>query len=214
MITDELLNQLERRGIWLALYRGGLRATGKTENLTKELKVELAQHKVDLMAQLGAAQTPPLIVKDQLLSAIESTVLGMDLEAVTAQSEAAQARGHMSREDVEHVAQVAHERSRQIPYSVEDMPLSQFALSGLACRVRSHVLGEDVLFAADNAQIPADNNLVVYRAVERVKLVGASAEMLKAVHAVKKQLDGEVIGQPQAIARDEMAGPPMGRTYE
>jgi hypothetical protein len=193
MTTDELLNELEHRGIWLAPYRGGLRATGKTVNLTKELKIELAQHKVELMAQLGAAHTPPLTVKDQLLDAIGSAVLGTDLEAVVEQAETAQVRGHMSREDVEHVAQVAHERSRQIPYGVEDMPLPEFADSGLACEVHSHLLGEDVLFAADNAQIPADNSLVVYRAAERQKLVGAPPEMLKAVHTVKEQLDGVVV---------------------
>ena len=193
MTTDELLNELEHRGIWLAPYRGGLRATGKTVNLTKELKIELAQHKVELMAQLGAAHTPPLTVKDQLLDAIGSAVLGTDLEAVVEQAETAQVRGHMSREDVEHVAQVAHERSRQIPFSVEDMPLPEFADSGLACEVHSHLLGEDVLFAADNAQIPTDNSLVVYRAAEREKLVGASPEMLKAVNEVKRQFDGEVV---------------------
>ena len=47
------------------------------------------------------------------------------------------------------------------------MPLSQFAQSGICGEVKSKVLGESFLMAADNAEVPADTPLIVYRAAER-----------------------------------------------
>ena len=60
-------------------------------------------------------------------------------------------------------------------------------------QVNSKVLGEMVLWAADNAQVPADNTLVVYREAELRQMAGRSPEELRAIHATKKALDGEVI---------------------
>jgi len=60
-------------------------------------------------------------------------------------------------------------------------------------RVRSRVPGEDILFAADDAQIPPDNSLVAYRESELRQLVGLTPEEIRRIHAVKKALDGEVV---------------------
>lgn len=193
MQTENLLNELESRAIRVSLHQGGLRATGKTENLTAGLKAELALLKFDLMARLGAAEASPVTVKDQLLQAVGSAVLGADLEAVMEQAQAAYEHEHLSCEDVEELAHSASERSRQIPHSVEDMPLSEFAESGLVREVTSRMLGEVVLFAADNGEIPADNSLVVYRASELRAMVGVSPDALRAAHAVKKKLEGELV---------------------
>jgi len=58
-------------------------------------------------------------------------------------------------------------------------------------RVRSRVLGEDVLWAADDAEVP-DTDLVVYRASELAALDGLDPDALRKIHDVKKELDGEV----------------------
>ena len=83
--------------------------------------------------------------------------------------------------------------------SIENMRLSEFAGSGLVREVRSRVLDEHVLFAADNAVLPQNNRLVVYRARELIELVGLPPEQLRAIHAVKKSLDGELL----SYAEDE-----------
>ena len=52
---------------------------------------------------------------------------------------------------------------------------------------------EDVLFTADDAEIPSDIGLVVYRERELWELVGKTAEELRAIHDVKKGIDGEIL---------------------
>ena len=54
---DKLLIELESRGIQLSIY-GGLEATGKTSNLTDDLKAEVERLKHGLMAQLSGPSTP------------------------------------------------------------------------------------------------------------------------------------------------------------
>ena len=77
--------------------------------------------------------------------------------------------------------------------SIEAMRLSEFAVSGRVQEVKSRVLDELVLLAADNAVLPQNNHLVVYRACELTGLVGRPPETLRAMHAVKKHLDGELL---------------------
>jgi hypothetical protein len=74
-----------------------------------------------------------------------------------------------------------------------EMPLNQLAQSGICREVHSKVLDEHVIFAADNAEVPADTPLVVYRAAELQLLLGATPEKLQAVHQLKKAFDGEVV---------------------
>jgi hypothetical protein len=55
------------------------------------------------------------------------------------------------------------------------------------------MFGEVVLFAADNAEVDAEAAEVVYRASELRHLVGMPCERLRAVHAAKKAVDGELV---------------------
>ena len=59
--------------------------------------------------------------------------------------------------------------------------------------MRSNVLGEDVLWAADDAVIPEGNALVVYRERELRELVGCSPEELIAIHRCNRGLDMELV---------------------
>jgi hypothetical protein len=77
-------------------------------------------------------------------------------------------------------------------------PATDGILSELLCaypvvRVQSQVVGEDVLWVADDVEIPADNDLVVYREAELRELVGKTPEDLRRIHEVKKGIDGEVV---------------------
>jgi hypothetical protein len=58
-------------------------------------------------------------------------------------------------------------------------------------RVRSRVLGVDVLLAADDATIPTHNKLVVYRHSELTKVIGMAPALLRATHLAKWHLDSE-----------------------
>jgi hypothetical protein len=88
-------------------------------------------------------------------------------------------------------------RAREMPESDDgvllEMPLGEVAVSGLCREIHSKVLDERVLRAADNAELPADTPLAVYRASELQLLDGVSPEMLRAVHQVRQAFDGEVV---------------------
>ena len=71
--------------------------------------------------------------------------------------------------------------------------MSEFAISGLVQEVNAKVLGEHILWVADNAEVPAENTLVAYRADELKQLVGLSPDEIRRLHAVKKALDGELM---------------------
>jgi hypothetical protein len=129
----------------------------------------------------------------ELLYAVKRAVVVTDLEDLFTKADAAYAAATITVEELESLVALATERACDVPYSIEDMPLSQFAGSGLVRKIHSRVLDEVVLFAADNAEICVANSLVVYRAKELRKLVGMPPDQLRAVHAVKKVLDGEVI---------------------
>ena len=98
----------------------------------------------------------------------------------------------------EILAQIVHSActtSTDSPHTEETRwQLSELFLSEPIQVVRSRVLGEAVLWAADNAEIPADNDLVVYRESELRELVGCEPEVLRAIHKVKSDLDGEIVG--------------------
>ena len=71
-----------------------------------------------------------------------------------------------------------------------EMRMSEFATSGLVQEVKSGVLGEHILWVADNAEVPADNTLVVYRADELTQLVGLTPPEILVSNAVKEAPDG------------------------
>ena len=71
------------------------------------------------------------------------------------------------------------------------MRLSAFARSGEWLRIRSRLLGEDVILAADNATgLPP--GVPVYRADELRFLIGLDPEGLRAVHRIKSIFAGSV----------------------
>ena len=89
--------------------------------------------------------------------------------------------------------------------------MSEFAVSGLVQEVKSGVLDEHILWVADNAEVPAGNTLVVYRADELKQLVGLTPDEIRRLHAVKKALDGEIMvndddeGDRIILAKDLLA---------
>ena len=85
------------------------------------------------------------------------------------------------------------EEERPQAQRILEMRMSEFAVSGLVQEVKSGVLGEHILWVADNAEVPPGNTLVVYRADELKQLVGLSPDEIRHLHAVKKELDGELL---------------------
>jgi hypothetical protein len=60
-----------------------------------------------------------------------------------------------------------------LPIEIAGLPLSRFRAAGLLLTVRSRALGETIVFASDNAVLPADERRRVYRASELERLVAA-----------------------------------------
>ena len=70
------------------------------------------------------------------------------------------------------------------PRRIAGMSLKSFALAGLVLRVHSRLLGEDVLFASDNAHVDRQD-LVVYRAAELETLLDAKEAELMTLHRAR-----------------------------
>lgn len=183
---DQLRHQLALRRITLTTSRGKLIVDDPAARLTPVLDRAIRQYR-EVLLNSGPQAFP------ELLHAVKSVTFAQDLQDLLVKAESAYAAGTMTAKEVETLSTLARERAQQIPYGIEDMPVSQFATSGLVRQVHSPDLGEDILQVADDAQIPADNDLVVYRPAELHLLNGVSPGWVKAVHAVKKALDGEVI---------------------
>ena len=93
--------------------------------------------------------------------------------------------------------------------AVPSFTLDEFARSGLIRMVDSKVLGERVLWAADNASMPGqdhEQDHVVYRAAELKELRGVSPEKLRAIHELKRTGDWELLSGRAPITPDE---PPL-----
>ena len=119
-----------------------------------------------------------------------------DLGVICDDIDAAYRAGDIDQSAADELTILVRQRSREVPENdaaLLEMPLSQFAQSGICREVKSTVLGESFLMAADNAEVPADTPLVVYRAAELQLLLGATPEKLQAVHQLKKAFDGEVM---------------------
>ena len=74
------------------------------------------------------------------------------------------------------------------------MPLEKFGRARLRVVVYSKVLGEEVLFASDNATVDPGERRVVYRAAELRELVriGADEMELRSIHDAKRVFGGTV----------------------
>lgn len=77
---------------------------------------------------------------------------------------------------------------------VAGLRLSQFKARRLAVLVRSTVLGEDVVFAADRDCVPAAwRHKPLYLADELMQLCGADPATLRELHRIKTTLGGVVL---------------------
>ena len=99
-----------------------------------------------------------------------------------------------------------------MPEDAIEERLDDLFTRGTIRRCRSGVLNEDVLFVADDAAMPPGNDLVVYRQSELTMLVGVLPERLRAVHAAKKVLTGEILTEKRNIPVDRSDGD-YGRSY-
>ncbi len=108
-------------------------------------------------------------------------------------------------------AQAAAEPTDLSPKSprTSGMTLAQFAGSGRALRIYSDVLGEEVIFAADNARLAPEEARPVYRARELAVIWSEdgsiSADGLRLLHEVKVRFAAEVTSDisNQTIERPE-----------
>ena len=118
-----------------------------------------------------------------------------DLEAELTDAQRRFASGEIDAGAVEQVALRAMQLARRLPENADDasnLLLSDWFKEDPLRRVRSRALSEIVLFAADEAEVPVANTLVVYRESELSQVVGMSKAQLRATHDAKKILDGIV----------------------
>lgn len=92
------------------------------------------------------------------------------------------------------IAKAICERADAKP--IARMTLTEFAHSRRVVRIRSSVLGCEVLFAADNADpaAVAVTGCPVYRASELRHLFDVTPTDLRLIHETKARFDGEVVG--------------------
>ena len=189
MALDVLQAELQRRDIVLQMDGSKLIAVDPFHRLSPALDASIRAHRDELISALN----PISAALRPLQAAVDTALVGTDLDPVMEATDLAFLRGDITQEEAEALAQAAIEKSRQIPASIEEMSLADFATSGLVRKVRSKVLGETVLYAADNAQVDPGIDLVVYRASELKELDGMPVEQLRRIHILKKTQDWEVI---------------------
>jgi hypothetical protein len=74
--------------------------------------------------------------------------------------------------------------------AVAEMSLEDFAHAGLVVKVKSRLLGEEVLFVSDNVRDLDESGPVVYRAAELRLLEGKTPEDVKRLHRMKAIFGG------------------------
>ena len=119
-----------------------------------------------------------------------------DWEALDAVLDAAQAAydaGEVTQEEAESLAGYVGDRSRQVPEDTGGGTLGEALRSQPVVRVRSRLLGETVVWLADGAVAPKDTAEVAYCEQELRRLEDQSPAMVRAAHAVKKALDGQLL---------------------
>jgi hypothetical protein len=122
-----------------------------------------------------------------------------DLEALLDDIQGAYDAGEITSEELKSLVGYVADRSRQVPERMGQAPQDQSLTALLAertvVRVRSRLLGEVVVWVADKATVEPDTEEVIYREAELRKLVGRSPAEMRAIHAVKRAVDGEVVVQ-------------------
>jgi hypothetical protein len=183
-----LLDSLQERGITLEAEGDRLRLRGPADLLTPELRQKLAVHKTEILAHLRRQQSV-----EALESRIRFARSEGALEAALERVQGAFAAGRLTAEETERLATLAAQEAGCLPEEAEEERLGDLLARRPMVRLRSRLLGEVVLLAADDAQVPADGALVVYRASELRHLVGRTPAQVQALHVVKVALDGQVV---------------------
>ena len=101
--------------------------------------------------------------------------------------------GEATREKVEALTGHAAERSREVPEHAEDSHLSDLLVRLPVVRVRSRLLGEVVVWVADSIEVAEEITEVVHRESELRRLTGRSPAEVRAVHEVRRALEGELM---------------------
>ena len=153
-----------------------------------ELREQLVLHKSDVLKLVRPDEEG-----DRIKGAIEQAVSWNDLSALCKRIDEAYCEGRLNDNDVETLTAHVTQKSHELPEPEPQQPLSSLLAENPTRRVRSNVLGEDVLWAADDAEIPEDNTLVVYRERELKEIAGRSPEELQAIHRSKRGLDMELM---------------------
>ena len=116
----------------------------------------------------------------------------VDLYALLDDVQTAYNAGDVTREEVESLTGYAVNRSGHLPQEPQDGPLSKL-LEQRSVRVRSRLLGEVVVWVADTTVVPEATAEVVYKKSELRRLVKMPPDQIRAIHAVKKEFDGELL---------------------
>ena len=193
MTAAELVGKLRARGVRLQVIRGDLKVGARKGVLTPELTNVVSASKAAIVELLAKEGTDPASQRDTVAQAIEQAQSWADLSALCKQIDEAYHEGQLSGNEVETLTAHVTQKSSELPEPEPQQRLSSLLADKPIQRVRSAVLGEDVLWAADTAEIPKDNALVVYRESELRELVGRSPDALRAIHRCKRCLDMELV---------------------
>lgn len=151
-------------------------------------------------------------VAGELEQAIRQARDWQGLYAVLQRVDAVYQAGQIDQDHSERLAAMAAREAQCLPGEVDDVRLSDLLRENPVRRVRSQLLGEDVLFAADEAEIPHDAGLVVYRESELRLLAGRPRAEVRAIHAAKRSLDGEVVEAPLETTAGPIVEPAPQKT--
>ncbi|MBM3280782.1 MAG: hypothetical protein FJY95_22300 [Candidatus Handelsmanbacteria bacterium] len=103
--------------------------------------------------------------------------------------------GHLAQDQVEHLVVLAGQQAHGLLETAEEERLGDLLRRQPVAQVYSRLLDEDVLLAADDAQVPGDSQLVDYRESELPQVVGRTPAQVQAIHAVKVVFDGQLVGE-------------------
>ena len=131
---------------------------------------------------------------NDLESRIEKAKDWRDLEAVLTDAEMAFSHDEITAEAVERIAFGVRRKARVVPEIANGLQLSAMFRENSIRRIRSGVLGEDILIATDDDSVPPELPGIIYRASELAAIIKMGPEALKRIHAVKKVFDGVLIG--------------------
>ena len=203
MTAVELVNTLRERNVILRVAGNCIDYRAPAGVMTPDLRQKLVDYKPAILVYLQAQErtagehsSSTAQATAELHRAIQAAESWQDLDQLLQQAQSAFEAGHIDQQQAEEVAAQAAERSRQLPERREDageLRLSELFREDPICRVYSHILGEELVFAADDAEVPADDELVVYRESELRALASHPPAEVQRIHLVKVVFDGELV---------------------